>query len=60
MIVFGLLLQGVATFVISTIDERGVLTKLCKHASDSNLEIISSFKHVSFFEVIYYYWHSEK
>ena len=47
MIFFGLTLQGVVAFVVSTVDERGVLTKLCKHASDSNLELVSSFKSVS-------------
>ena len=47
MIIFGLSVQGIVAFVVSTVDERGVLTKLCKHASDSNLELIASFKSVS-------------
>ena len=40
-------LQILFTIVMATVDERGLMVKLCKHASNEHLDIVYSFKMVT-------------
>ena len=48
LVAAGLISQAFFTVILATVDERGVLVKLCKHIPADHLDLIYSFKKVPF------------